>query len=440
MVPTTQGPITDAYVSSIDFLHSRDIYDTLYDAKNESSILDFFEKTGRKKESEQTVYRHFERDFVYQNFTILAKAGTGVGVDTLITLSPADHENGASYPRVGDEVLFKNTLTGLIVAKDTAVSTAHVITVRPVDNTEDVGAAAILGDSLTVFSNAHAEGTGQPKGMRTKPLEFNNQHQIFKNHYSITGSEDTNKLEITIDGMSYYRYEGEHAAFLKHRGDECLGLMLGKRSVGLTNAAGEEVRTTNGLLNEIKTYGNQQPGGIASLANIDTIIKTLDKKRGSKENLFLVGVDLDIDIDNVLIDKMLAGGIQYNSFGKGDARQKSIDLGFSSFKKGSWTFHKKQLEEFNHPNVTGSVDYPYPGMGFIVPTDKGADYKTGKTMDSICVRYKKAAHQNRELIHKVTGLHGTNGPSSDIDETGFEYLSEKGLECFGLHRFMLITQ
>ncbi len=440
MSNTVTGRLNETYVSSVNFLHDRDIYNKLFDRYDEQSIISFFEETGRTKESHETTFHHFEKDFIYQNILIAAVAGTpGAGNDVQITLDATNHDSGASYPKVTDLVLFNNDLTGYIIAKDETNPTAHIITVRPVDNTRDIVTASTVGSLLTAYSNSHAEGSGQPQGLITKPLRFSGIHQIFKGHYGVTGTEATNRIEFTTsNGKMYWMYEGEHDAFLKFRMDCSFGLLFNEQSNGLTDAQGREIRVTKGLAQWIREEGNIFPGGIGSLTDIDTIIKVLDKQRGSKENLMLLGINLDIDVDNVLIDKLVNGAIQYNTFGKGNGKQRSVDLGFNSFRKGSYTFHKKELEAFNHPNVTGSTGYTYPDKGFIIPTDKGKDVKTGAQIDSICMRYKKAPHMDRMYIHKITGIHAPMGPTSDIDELGYEYLCEKGLQCFGLNRFVML--
>jgi hypothetical protein len=440
MSKTVTGRLNETYVSSVNFLHSREIYNKLYNRYDEESIISFFEETGRTKESSQTEFHHFEKDFIYQNILIAAVNGVpGAGNDVQVTLDASNHDNGASSPKVTDLVLFNNNLTGYVITKNTTTPTAHVITIRPVDTVNsDIVSASTVGSILTCYSNSHAEGSRQPEGLISKPLRFSGIHQIFKGHYSVTGTEATNKIEFTTtNGKYYWMYEGEHDAFLKFRLDCAFGLLFNQQSNGLTDAQGRDIRVTKGLSQWIREEGNIFPGGIGALTDIDTIIKVLDKQKGSKENLMLLGINLDIDVDNVLIDKMVNGAIQYNTFGKGNGKQRSIDLGFNSFRKGSYSFHKKELEAFNHPNVTGSTGYTYPDKGFIIPTDKGKDVKTGAQLDSICLRYKKSPSMNRMYIHKLTGLLAPS-PTNDIDELGFEYICEKGLQCFGLNRFMIL--
>ncbi len=434
---TVTGKLNETYVSSVDFLHDREIYNILYNRYHEDTLIDFFEQTGRMKSCTETEFHHFEKDYIYQTIQIDAVAGVvGAGNDVTITLNAANHDNGKSFPKITDMALVSDKIPGYVIAKDTTNPTAHTITIRPVDQDDDIVTASVVGNFVSFYSNAHAEGSGQPEGLISKPLRFTGIVQIFKNHYEVTGSEATNKIEFQAQGKYYYMFEGENDTFTKHKMDIAFGLIFNKQSDGLTNAAGEDIRVTKGLYHWILEEGNVYAGGISALTDVDNIIKVLDQQRGSKENLFLTGINLDIDVDNVLIDKLVNGAIQYNTFGKGNAKQRAIDLGFNSYRKGSYSFHKKQLDMLNHQKVTAI--HNFPNIGFIIPTDKGRDVKSGKQIDSICCRYKKAPHHNRRYIHKVTGLHAPTGPTNDKDCIGFEYLCEKGLQAFGLNRFMLV--
>lgn len=439
---TVTGRLTENYVSSVTFLHDREIYHKLYNRYHEETIIDFFEQTGRMKPATETTFHHFEKDYIYQNIKIANVSGTpGAGNDVTITLHSSNHNSGRSFPMVTMLALFKNDAVGYVIKKDIGNSTAHTITIRPVDNTIDVVAAASTGDLLSFISNAHAEGSGQPGGLISKPIKFQGHHQIFKQTYRVTGTEMTNKIEFkTSNGKMYWMYEGENDTFLKFKSDVSLGLLFNQESKGLTDAEGRDIRVTKGLMQWVRQEGNIYPAPISALSKIDDIIKILDKNRGSKENLWLPGINQDIDIDNVLLDKMVNGAIQYNTFGKGKAKQKAIDLGFNSFRKGSYSFHKKLITEFNHPNITGAQGYSYPNKGLIIPTDSGRDVKTGKKIDSICCRYKKAPHHDRKYIHKLGGMLAPNDniAPNDIDELAFFYLTERGLQAFGLNRFLVV--
>ena len=151
MSATVTGRLNETYVSSVDFLHDRDIYNKLYNRYHEDTIIDFFEQTGRSKEAFETTVHHFEKDYIYQNVLIAAVTGTpGAGNDVQITLDAVNHDNGKSFPKVTDLAMFNNDLTGYVIAKNTASPTAHVVTIRPVDTVnDDIVSAASVGEIIT---------------------------------------------------------------------------------------------------------------------------------------------------------------------------------------------------------------------------------------------------------------------------------------------------
>lgn len=434
---TTAQRLDEGYVSTIDFLHEREISNQLYDKRNENLIIDFFRETGREERTTQTEYHHFENDFIYNNVEVLSVTGGGVGLPVVVTLALTNHTNGKSFPKVSNIVMFQDKKQGYVTAKSEAVPTAHTITIQPIDITEDILASVVIGQLIAFISSAFAEGTGQPEGQVTAPLKFDNICQIIKTDHKVTGTEATNTMEFTFEGKNYYYYKSEHDAYLRHMMDCDFAMIFSQKSNGLLDANGEPVRTTEGIRHSILNHGNTYAAPITALTDIDDIVKILDKQRGSMENLWLAGINQDLNIDNVLINQTINGGISYNTFGEGDQKQKGIDLGFSTFVKGSYVFHKKKLTEFNHPNVTGSTGHTWPDSGMIIPTDSGTDAKSSKTIESIKLRYKASPEHDRRFRHWTTGASSKLG-KTDVDELNLHYLSEKGLEMFGLHRYILV--
>lgn len=438
MAGTTSQVLDEAYVSSQTFVHKREIYNKLYDAKNERSIIDFFYETGRDIVSEQTEFHHHENDYIYNNIEILSAVGTGAGVPVLVTLAVVNHTNGKSFPKVTDIVIFQDRSQGYISEKDTSVPTAHTITIKPLTTLSDIGPSLIAGQLIAFISSAHAEGSPQPEGLVTPTIKFDGICQIFKNDYKSTGTERSNTIEFNFEGKDRYYYKSEHDLYLKHMMDVDFAMIMQERADGLVDVNGDAIRTTEGLIPSIEAHGNTFNGPINALSDIDDIVKILDKQRGSVENVWLAGINQDINIDNVLIAQTINGGISYNTFGDGDAKQRGIDLGFSSFRKGSFSFHKRKASEFNHPNVTGSAGHTWPDVGIIMPTDKGMDPETSKSIDSIRMRYKAAPGSDRRGQHWTTGAQSRVN-KTDVDELRMHYLTEAGLEVFGLHRFMFIS-
>ena len=270
-------------------------------------------------------------------------------------------------------------------------------------------------------------------------MRFENQCQIFKNRYEVTGSEATNKLEVEVTNSNqrYYMFEGADDTFIKHKLDIEYGLLLGSRGDdSVTDAAGNKVRTTRGMDEFITTYGHVQnyTTSFDQMSYIDSIVKTLSIERAPIENMWLNGVNLDLDVDNLLTDVMKAGSLRYDQFGMGNGKQRAIDLGFDTFRKGTFIFHKKRFDALNHPKITASTNgSPWPGVGYIIPLDKVRDPQTNKQMDTICLRYKANSTENRKYKHWFRNVEITNK-----DALEFNYLCEKGLQLATVNRFVKI--
>ena len=443
---------TDVFVSALDFVHNRDIYYKLFRRYPGESAMDFFELNALVKPATQTEVHHFEEDFIFENAVVLtfganADGATGgdqpgAGSPIYIKLDPVSHEGNDIYPMVGNLVQFKNLEVGFIQAINIAAPTAQILKIQRLDTGVDwpVG-TFVIADTFMIYTNAHAEGTGQPATRSPKFLKFTFIHQIFKHSYAITGSEDTNDLEFEIEGKPYYAIKGEADTADRFKMEEELGLLINPAAVNLTNDAGEAIRITKGLLPSIRQNGNklEYPTSM-TIPDFDTIIKRLDKNFGSKENIFYQGIDLSLDIKNIMTDLMKSGGIQYNAFGGGDkGKQRALTLGFNSIELGNYVFHYHVLRALNHPRLTASPGFKYSKLGFIIPTDTNRDPKTGNMVESICLRYKQGNNYVRSYKRWETGANARI-PTNDIDERRIHYMSEKALQVFGLNRFLIVEQ
>lgn len=436
-----QGQMDSAYVSNINFLHMRDIYYKIYNRYHENTIMDFFEQTGREVLTNNTFFNWHEKDWIY-NTAILESftGGASAGAAAVITLADASHQNSGTKSPFNPNDLLMIGLTRLFVqSKDEGTPNAHTITVVPVNDAIQLDAVIAALDTIVNYSNANAEGTGQPNSNISSPLTFSNNTQIFKTKFEVTGTEATNKLEVAVTNSDkyYYMYEGADDAFIKHKLDVEYGLLLGQKDSGLLDAAGNEVLTTKGMDQFITEDGNTQPyvGSFDQMSYIDEMVKTLSVNRAPKENMLLAGVDLNLDIDNLITDVMKAGGIQYNQFGRGNAQQKSVDLGFDSFVKGSFIFHKKEFEALNHQKITSAPGQTWPGVGYVIPLEKVRDPKTSKNLDTIACRYKANDKETRKYKHWVRDISITND-----DKLEFNYMCDKGLHLATVNRFIKIDQ
>ena len=439
---TVSGDLNSAYVDNTSNLHTRSIYNKIYDRYNEGTFIDFFEATGRKQISEQTNFKWFERDWIAAKATITGSpTGTGAGVSTTLTLATASHTtSGTRSPfNPGDLVMIQNAsgyFRGLVQAKDTTTPNAHTLTIDPVVDTDDIGGNVSSGDIIVKIGTAFAEGTDQPDSISVSPLQFNNNTQIFKKEARITGSEATNKIEFTVNGQPYYYYELADSAYIDMKNDMEYAMLLAVAGTPV-DASGNTVYVTSGLDEQIATNGQTQnyTTSFDDMVYINDMVKTLSIERAPMENLVLPGIQLNLDIDDLITDTMRSGGIVYNQFGKGSGKDKAIDLGVDSFVKGGYVFHKRNFEALNHKQITAAENGGnWPSVGYVIPLDSVKDAKTNEKHDSICLMYKSSPVEDRMYQHWKRDKTITNNDTIEL-----EWLAEAGLKVAGANRFIKIT-
>ena len=73
-------------------------------------------------------------------------------------------------------------------------------------------------------------------------------------------------------------------------------------NASLVDGAGNSITTTEGLLPFIENKGQVSDlgGSAVTLADFDAAVKSLDKYRGAKEMAIYAGIDLSLDIDDML--------------------------------------------------------------------------------------------------------------------------------------------
>ena len=118
----------------------------------------------------------------------------------------------------------------------------------------------------------------------------------------------------------------------------------------------------------------------------------------------------------------------------------ALNLGFNSFSRGGYTFHKKTYDLFNHPKLVGASGFNYPGYGMCIPMDTQRDAKSGSKIPSLRIRYKAANGYSREMEHWLTGSAVLKNKTNTEDNLKCHYRTERGFEGFAANRYMLIKK
>ena len=111
----------------------------------------------------------------------------------------------------------------------------------------------------------------------------------------------------------------------------------------------------------------------------------------------------------------------------------AVRLGFSSFRRGGYTFHSKSWKLLNDPTLLGSADF----QGAMIPLTTVVDPKTGNRAAALEMNYKAANGYSREMEHWMTGsiLGVTN---TNEDSLQFNYRSECNLITRAANQHVLI--
>ena len=206
--------------------------------------------------------------------------------------------------------------------------------------------------------------------------------QIVKGTYDISGTEKEMILWVNVPGPGgetapYYSIKGEGDALKRHLNYIELSMLLGKKITNVTNladvlaASDTPIRATQGLIPELLTNGiNQTYSSITGFTLTDSklLVKELNKQKGAKQNLFMCGIDLSMQIDEEFGDRFKEGGISYGAFQFDEA--KKVALEFETFSQGGYTFHKRTYDAFNDLQTLGASGFNFSKEGLILPMDE----------------------------------------------------------------------
>lgn len=291
------------------------------------------------------------------------------------------------------------------------------------------GVAAIVG-------NIYAQGSGQPSEFyQTEVVKRTNPFFITKETYHVTGSQATNIGWINVGNGDYRWYvKGEMDTRKRFMNQREMMMLLGQKgdinvpdgttTTGIAGSEGYFAAVENRGITTTGTFGNG-----AGFADIDEIIFELDKQGAPAEYAMYVDTATSLAIDD-----MLAGGIatqttaglpgQFGAFQ--NSADMAVNLGFKSFTRGSYTFHKHGWKLLSDPTLLGAFGTK-PYKGAMVPMTQVADAKTGVKAPALEMNYKEVNGYNRELEHWVEGGGVLGFATNDQDVAKFHYRSEANL-------------
>tara|TARA_R100000231_G_scaffold34933_1_gene30955 strand:+ start:4575 stop:5954 length:1380 start_codon:yes stop_codon:yes gene_type:complete len=422
----------DAYVSLGSLIDPTkpDNRDLLIQTFGDQGITGFLQLTGAVKNAgtaDQVQYWENGRLHRSVAFTGLTAAAPGV-----LTLG-----SGANNPvvlRLNDVLLLPDGQRVVVTDQD------HSNDAVEVRNLAGGSTAAItVAGNAVVIGNVHAQGTDQPSTFYDTPIVLrNNDYIITKETYEVNGSQATNIGWVDVTGSGDYRWyvKGEmdtRKRFMNQR--EMMMLFaqrVGSGGVAL-NADGEAglgtITGSEGYFAAVEDRGITATGDFDSLQDIDNIILLLDKQGAPSEYAMYVNTQTSLHMDDMVasgIATSVTAGLpgQFGSFN--NSPDLAVQLGFKSFTRGGYTFHKHDWKLLNDPTLLGAFSTPL-FKGAMVPLSNVADAKTGEKAPALEMNYKAVNGYSREMEHWVTGG-GVLGFNTDGTDTAkFHYRSECNL-------------
>ena len=446
----TQDNYVSALTTTALAMHKREVDENLVKRYGNQGITGLLELVGAKKECTQTTFSHYEEAFIHNTVKLTTAGSYSANTAAHFTYTEQDNTDAANGDqsidgtnndtpvRVGDILLAPNGELGYV----TAVASDGDVDIQAFDGTWSLATSTEF--TFSIIGNMYAENTSQPSGLMPRVHPYSNSCMIMKDSFVVSGTEATNVIYFKVDnekmGSGYLWYLKGEADTYKRFQDHMELMMLLGQSAAITGLS--SFNTTEGLLPFIENKGQSMDLGSASItmADFDAMVKSLDKYRGAKEYALYAGIDLSLDIDDLLASQgaYAAGGANYGTFQNN--KNMALNLGFNSFSRGGYTFHKKTYDVFNHPKLLGADGMNYSGYGICIPMDTQKDAKSGEKIPSLRIRYKAANGYSREMEHWLTGSAVLKNKTNTEDNLKSHYRTERGFEGFAANRYMLIKK
>jgi len=349
--------------------------------------------------------------------------------DSVVTVA----DNDPAVVRLNDVLLFEDGSRAVVTDQDTSATT---FTVARLDGTVLANFDIATAGKAAIVGNIYAQGSGQPSEFyQTEVVKRVNPFFITKETYHVTGSQATNIGWINIGNGDYRWYvKGEMDTRKRFMNQREMMMLLGQKGdinvpdgTGVTGIAGSEGYFAAVEDRGITTTGTFGDG--AGFADIDEIIFELDKQGAPAEYAMYVDTATSLAIDDMLasgIATQTTAGLpgQFGAFQ--NSADMAVNLGFKSFTRGSYTFHKHGWKLLSDPTLLGAfTTKPYKGA--MVPMATVADAKTGVKAPALEMNYKEVNGYNREMEHWVEGGGVLGFATNDQDVAKFHYRSEANL-------------
>ena len=366
---------------------------------------------------------------------IHAQGGSGYDEDS------EDATVKALVARKGDIVLVGGV--DRFIVTDVSITTATGVTEVTFKSLLSGGlTAALTADDeleLPIIGNMYEQGTDQPdRYLESNVVKRTNPYAIVKEVFKVTGSQATNIGYVDLGGGDYRWYlKGEGDTRQRFMDKREMTLLLGEKATN--SAAG--VDGTEGYFAALEnrgmvTSGEIGSGSVANFDDIDALITQMDKQGSPAEYAIYANTSQLLKLDNMLANggasSTSGAAVNYGAFQ--NSADMALNLGFQSFARGGYTFHKHSWKLLNDPTLLAGSAF----KGVCIPLANVTDPKTGAKAPALEMNYKASGGYSREMEHWVTGggVLGFNNNGKDVAE--FNYRSECNLITRAANQHVLI--
>jgi hypothetical protein len=448
------------YTSLGDFINQvnkPDNRDLLVKTYGNQGITGFLQLTGAVKANgvaDEVQYWEETRLHQLQVATPAASAAAAATTLTLNLASAATSATGATkaaaqkYLRVNDVILVGGVDRFIITAVSsgeysqtaTAAATAVSLTSGGLS-----ASAAAASANFPIVGNLFSQGSDQNTGyLESNVVKRTNPYMILKEVYKVTGSQATNIGWVNL-GNGDYRWfiKSENDTRQRFLDKREMMMLLGQSVTNTGLTALGSIAGSEGYFSAIADRGIVMNSGatttaaIATLDELDGIITALDKQGSMPEYAMYVNRLQDLAIDDMIANGTstaanITAGVT-TQFGQFANAADMVKLGFSSFMRGSYTFHKHNWKLLNDPTLLANSVF----QGVMIPLARIADPKTGDKAPALELNYKATNGYSREMEHWMTGsiLGVTN---TNTDALQFNYRSECALVTRAANQHVLL--
>ena len=418
------------YVSLGDFIdeiNAPDNRDALVKTYGNQGITGFLKLTGAVKSNGTADQVQYWEETRLHPAQVATPAASAAAAATTMTLNMA--VNTQKPLRVNDVILVggqdRFIVTAVAGGAETTYAASATATVVSLSSAGLTASAAAASASFPIVGNLFAQGTDQNAGyLESNVVKRTNPYMIIKEVYKVTGSQATNIGWINLGNGDYRWYvKSENDTRQRFLDKREMMMLLGEQitNTGVT-AYGDG---SEGYFSAIEDRGIVNTGGISSLTDLDALIVALDKQGAAAEYAVYVNRAQDLDFDDMIangVGSSLTAGVmtQFGAFN--NSAEMAAHLGFASFMRGSYGFHKHSWKLLNEPTLLAGSKY----QGVMIPLTQVADPRTGEKAPALEMNYKSTNGYSREMEHWMTGsiLGVTN---TNEDSLQFNYRTECNL-------------